>query len=124
MEEIRRNYPRQGFDVVIETVGKPATIGLSLSAAAKGGQVTFVGLSTSPVELDHFHLVASGIHISCSMGYFVEHWDMAMRIAGNGQVDLDGLVTGRYPLARVEEGFRALMDPEENLKIMICVQAE
>ncbi len=114
-------YPRGGFDVVIETAGKPATIQQALAMAAKGGQVTLVGLCTEPIELDLFRLVASGIHISNSMGYFVEHWDAAMKLVSGGLVDLEGLVTARYPLERIGEGFRALMDPEENLKIMIQI---
>lgn len=114
-------YPRGGFEAVIETAGKPATIAQSLAAAAKGGQVTFVGLATEPIQIDHFHLVASGIHISNSMGYFVSHWDIAMELVSEGKIDLDGLVTARYPLSRINEGFHALMNPEKNLKIMIQI---
>lgn len=124
LDRIRSQYPRMGFDVVIETAGKPVTIRQALSAVAKGGQVTLVGLSPEPVELDLFHVVASGVHISNSMGYFVSHWDMAMELVSHGLVDLDGLVTARYPLERIEDGFRALMDPEENLKIMIQIHDE
>ena len=50
--------------------------------------------------------------------------DMAMELVSHGLVDLDGLVTARYPLERIEDGFRALMDPEENLKIMIQIHDE
>lgn len=124
LNEVRSRYPRNGFDVVIETAGKAATIRQSLSLAAKGGQITLVGLCTEPVELDLFHVVASGVHISNSMGYFVEHWDTAMELVSSKLVNLDGLVTARYPLERIEEGFRALMNPEKNLKIMIQVHEE
>ncbi len=119
-----QTYPRMGFDVVIETAGKPATVALSLSAVAKGGQVTFVGMSPEPCQIDQFHLVASGIHISASIGYFVEHWEQAMALAEEGKVELDSMVTGEYPLERVEEGFRALLNPEQDLKILIRVNSE
>lgn len=124
LDKITETFPRRGFDVVIETAGKPATVSQSLAAVAKGGQVTWVGLSTEPITLDHFHTVASGIHISCSMGYFVEHWDIAMKIVEEGAVDLDGMITAEFPLDEIENGFRALMNPEENLKIIIRASNE
>lgn len=123
LEEIVKEYPRHGFDVVIETAGKPVTVQKSLNIVAKGGQVTFVGMSPEPVTINHFKLVTSGIHISNSIGYFVEHWDIAMKLLEEGKVQLDKMVTGEYPLDRLEDGFRALLNPEKDLKILIRVNS-
>lgn len=123
-DDIRKAYPRKGYDVVIETAGKPDTVKTSLSLVAKGGRVTFVGMATEPVDIDQFHLVASGIHIACSIGYYAKHWDIAMNLLENGQVDLDSMITGEYPLERIEDGFRALMNPEKDLKVLIRINQE
>jgi len=49
---------------------------------------------------------------------YANTWPLAIELVSNGKVDLDALVTGRYPLADVEAALHAATDPNA-LKVIV-----
>ncbi len=124
VEEIVKEFPRKGFDVVLEAAGAKQCVQASVKLVAKGGVVVWMGQMHEPLEVDQFALTISGIKINCSIGYFVEHWDIGMKLLQEGKVNLKMMVTDEYPLERIDDAFQALFNPEKDMKIMLKVHDE
>lgn len=119
LKDIIAGYPRKGFDVVFECAGKEPAIQLSLDMVAKGGRVVLMGISPEPVKINHSTMVFKGIDVRASIGYYIHDWDVAMDLLKNKKVEVDTLVTNIYPLSEIEKGFIGLLNPENDLKILI-----
>jgi threonine dehydrogenase-like Zn-dependent dehydrogenase len=98
-----------GADVVIECVGKPATMALSLSLARRGGTVEFFGVCpvgiTIPVEPNLVYFRELTI-----VGSYVNPHTFARAAAllEGGTVRSDELMVKEFPLEGVHDAFAAL----------------
>lgn len=100
-----------GADVVIECVGKPSTMQMSLSLARRGGTVEFFGVCsmgvTIPVEpnLVYFN------ELTIVGSYVNPHtFARATALLHAGKVKTDALLMRQFPLAGVHEAFAALRE--------------
>jgi 2-desacetyl-2-hydroxyethyl bacteriochlorophyllide A dehydrogenase len=100
-----------GADVVIECVGKPSTMQLSLSLARRGGIVEFFGVCsigvTIPVEPNSIYFNELTI-----VGSYVNPYTFsrAAALLHAGKVKTDLLMVQQFPLAGVHEAFTALRE--------------
>jgi L-iditol 2-dehydrogenase len=113
-----------GAGVVIETAGNDMALGSALAAARPGGRVVLVGIPSG----DRSCLVASTarrkeLTLSMCRRMLPEDLVRAAALAGEGRVDLDALVSHRYPLAAGEQAFSALVE-RSGLKVMVLPDAE
>lgn len=97
-----------GLDYVFVTVGAPAAVEQAMSLARKGGTVVIVGIGAvdtyGRIELSEF---ASGERtiVGSKMGSSVLRRDVPALVDRyrTGDLLLDELITGRYPLDRINE---------------------
>jgi L-iditol 2-dehydrogenase len=113
-----------GAGVVIETAGNDRALGSALSAARPGGRVVLVGIPSA----DRSCFIASTarrkeLTLFMCRRMLPEDLARAAALAGEGRVDLDALVSHRYPLAAGEQAFRALVE-RSGLKVMVLPDAE
>ncbi len=95
----------EGIDVAFEIAGNDAAVETALRAARPGGRVVLVGIpeadrTTFPAALAR----RKGLTLAMSrrMG---EVYPRAMALVRRGLVDVESLVTARYPLERVRDAF-------------------
>lgn len=102
---------RVGADVVIECVGKPATMQMSLSLARRGGVVEFFGVCpmgvTIPVEPNLVYFKELTI-----VGSYVNPYTFtrAASLLQERKVTTDQLMVKQFPLDGVHEAFEALRE--------------
>jgi L-iditol 2-dehydrogenase len=120
LELVRSATAGQGADVVFEAAGAPASHQQSLEAAVRGGTVVFVGwLADGNLSLN-LHAIGTRELVVRGMFRYRNVYPEAIRLLAAGRVDVKGLITGRYPLARVSEALEeALARKPGTLKIMI-----
>jgi L-iditol 2-dehydrogenase len=104
----------RGVDVAIEAVGTPETWELAVTLARPGGLVNFFGgcasgtsvtLATRPVHYSELTLKGVFHH---TPAYFAH----ALDLIDNRQVDVEALVTARYPLASLLQVFELLQEKQ------------
>lgn len=109
----------RGVDRFLDASGAAPAIVDGIARVRPGGSVTLIGLgaeeATIPIGLIRDReLIVTGIN------RYANTWPTAITLVSSGQVELDSLVTARYPLAQTEHAFRAAQDPA-SIKVIIDV---
>jgi threonine dehydrogenase-like Zn-dependent dehydrogenase len=114
-----------GLDVVVETAGAVPAVGLSLRLVREGGRVVLLGIAGHGQELtitaDSIPL--RDVTVLGSVGYTTAAWAEMVSLLREELVDLDPIVTHRFPLERFEDAF-ALMDDRRGVVARIVLEHE
>jgi L-iditol 2-dehydrogenase len=91
-----------GVDAFVDASGAPAAVVAGIRAVRPAGTVVLVGSGaesmTLPTQLiQNRELVLTGVF------RYANTWPSALALVESGRVDLDAMVTGRYPLENVAE---------------------
>lgn len=104
-------------DVVYDTVGDAATVEVGVRVLASRGSLVQLGVGTvercewTPWYFKELRLVGSNAFGLETVGGETRHAMVHyLDLVRSGRVDLDGLLTHTFPLARWEEAFAALAD--------------
>jgi L-iditol 2-dehydrogenase len=112
-----------GLDVVVETAGAVAAAELATRLVRKGGRVVMLGIAGRGQELtlpaDRIPL--GDLSVLGSVGYTTAAWAKMVGLLRNGLVELDPIVTHRFPLEEYEEAF-ALMDDRRGVVARIVLE--
>jgi 2-desacetyl-2-hydroxyethyl bacteriochlorophyllide A dehydrogenase len=112
-----------GLDVVVETAGAVPAVEMSTRIVREGGRVVLLGIAGSERELalpaDRIPL--RDLTIYGSVGYTTAAWARMVGLLREGLVDLDPIVTHRFPLERFEDAF-ALMDERQGVVARIVLE--
>jgi L-iditol 2-dehydrogenase len=100
-----------GLDLVVETAGAAAAVELATRLVRPGGRVVLIGIAGEgkTVELPADRIVFGDMTVRGSFSYTTATWSHVLRLLGRGLVDLDPIVTHRFPADRFGDAF-ALMD--------------
>jgi 2-desacetyl-2-hydroxyethyl bacteriochlorophyllide A dehydrogenase len=122
---IRAETGGTGVDRAFEAAGLQVTLTQALHALRKGGVAVLVGLFEDPQPALPVNLfVQKEISLLGTQGY---HWDFqrAAALAGAGQVQLERLITHRFPLEQAQQAFEALADPHSGaVKVMLEIDVK
>ena len=122
-EEETRRLVGGGLDVVVETAGAVPAVELSTRLVREGGRVALLGIAGHDQELvlpaDRIPL--RDISVLGSVGYTTAAWAHMVALLREGLVDLDPIVTHRFPLERFEDAF-ALMDERSGVVARIVLE--
>ena len=110
-----------GADVVIDYTGNAQAIHTGLSAMRKGGRFVMVGLPNKPIQLD---LADEVIYKEASIQgvtgrRMYETWDICADLLAKGQIDLQPVVGGTYPMREFAAAFQALYDGAPGKMLLI-----
>ncbi len=104
-ERVRELTEGRGADHAIEAVGAEQTVRTAVELVRRGGTVTLVGIAAEPgIPLDTIKVVRTGLTIRSSFRYAHVH-PAAIRLAAEGRVDLQTLVTRHYRIEDVAGAF-------------------
>ncbi|MEE2035273.1 NAD(P)-dependent alcohol dehydrogenase [Rhodococcus chondri] len=98
--------PEGRFDSYIDCSGAPAAVGSGIRAVRPGGTVVLVGSGSEsmslPVQLiQNRELVLTGVF------RYANTWPTALALVETGRVDLDSMVTARFPLEKTVDALES-----------------
>jgi 2-desacetyl-2-hydroxyethyl bacteriochlorophyllide A dehydrogenase len=99
-----------GLDLVVETAGSVAAVDLATQLVRPGGRVALLGIAGAGkmLELPADRIMFADMDVIGSCSYPTSSWSSVVRLLERGLVDLEPIVTHRFPAARFEEAFAAL----------------
>ncbi len=99
-----------GFDAFIDCSGAPAAIGAGIRSLRPAGVAVLVGMGPDELTLPFALLQQRELTITGTFRY-ANTWPAAIALAASGAVDVDALVTDRYPLAEAARALAATRQP-------------
>ena len=117
---VLRNSAHGGADVVLEVAGSEDTFRLAWECARPNAVVTIVALYDKPQLLPLPDMY--GKNLTFKTGG-VDGCDCAeiLNLIEEGKIDTTPLITHRFPLSEIEEGYRIFENKEEGvIKVAIC----
>ena len=111
----------RGADLVIDTTGEPALVGPAIEMLRPGGVLLLYAISHAPVpDFTTFPMYMKELTLVGSRALVPADFEPAIRLVAAGAVDLDGFVTGSYPLHQAAAAFGDYeRDPDRVLRILI-----
>lgn len=101
-----------GVDVAFEVVGNPKTIDLAFNLLRKGGRLVVIGFSHEPVPINAAKLMFYELELAGSLGCGGGLYPEIVALVAAGRIDLGPIVSGTFPLDRINEGFDRLRHGE------------
>jgi len=101
----------QGVDVAFEALGRTETVEAAIRSVGDGGRAVLVGIAAvgTRAAFDITHVVRRKIQVLGSYGARARSdMPLVLDLAARGQIDLQGLVSRRYPLEQADAAYRAL----------------
>lgn len=118
--------PREGeLDLVVETAGAPAAVELATGLVRPGGRAVLLGIAgegrmlTLPSDL----LVGKDMSLIGSIAYPAATWSRVVGLLADRVLDLDPIVTHRFPMSDYAEAVR-LMDDRRGIVAKIVLEHE
>jgi 2-desacetyl-2-hydroxyethyl bacteriochlorophyllide A dehydrogenase len=116
--------PGEGeLDLVVETAGVPSAVALATELCRPGGRTVLLGIAgegrqlTLPSDL----LVGKDMALIGSLAYPARTWSRVVALLADGVLELDPIVTHRFPVAEFEEAI-ALMDHRRGIVAKIVLE--
>jgi 2-desacetyl-2-hydroxyethyl bacteriochlorophyllide A dehydrogenase len=113
------------LDLVVETAGVPAAVALATELCRPGGRAVLLGIAgegrtlTLPSDL----LVGKDMALIGSIAYPASTWSRVVGLIAERVLDLDPIVTHRFPMSDFEEAV-ALMDDRRGIVAKIVLEHE
>ncbi len=113
----------EGLDLVLETAGSVAAVELATRLVRPGGRVVLLGIAGEGhlLELPADRIVFGDMAVIGSFSYSTSEWSRVVALLEQGLVDLDPIVTHRFPADRFEDAF-AQMDDRESLVAKVLLE--
>ncbi len=97
-----------GADIAIEAIGNPATMREAFNTLHPGGRLVVVGYSDHEVALTAGRIMYREMEIRGSLGCRSVDYPRVIELVRSGRVQLEPLVTARFPLAEINAGLDTL----------------
>ena len=112
-----------GLDVVVETAGAVPAVELSTRLVREGGRVVLLGIAGQDQELTlpADRIALRDLTLYGSVGYTTAAWARMVGLLREQLVDLEPIITHRFPLERFEDAF-ALMDERRGVVARIVLE--
>ena len=114
---IENFFDGERADVVIDTVGVEASMAQAFKAVRPGGKILVVGLGAMEAKILLQQMVRQEIELIGSIIY-VDNFREALKIVRKGIIPIKGLITHRFPLTKIQQGFEVSLR-QEGLKVLI-----
>jgi 6-hydroxycyclohex-1-ene-1-carbonyl-CoA dehydrogenase len=101
-----------GADVAFEAIGLPTTQEQAFASVRTGGRFVMVGYSAEPMRLNSSRVMYRELEIVGSLGCRAVDYPRVLSMVQRGMINLDKLVTGRFPLSEINQAFDLLRKGE------------
>jgi 2-desacetyl-2-hydroxyethyl bacteriochlorophyllide A dehydrogenase len=103
-----------GADVAFEVIGNPQTIQAAFSTLRKGGRLVIVGYASKPVELSAPKIMYFEMEVIGSLGCRPVDYPRIIEMVRLGKIKVKELVTGKYPLDKINDAFDVMRRGDPN----------
>ncbi|MEM4729018.1 MAG: zinc-binding dehydrogenase [Thermoplasmata archaeon] len=110
-----------GADIAFEVIGNPPTIEEAFRAVRWGGRVVVVGYTHEDVKLNAGRIMFCEIEVKGSLGCGLQDYPRIIELARSGKLRVKELVTHKYRLDEINEGFKKLESGDPSLIRSIVV---
>jgi D-xylulose reductase len=108
-----------GVDIVFEASGNARAVSSVFDHLAPGGCVVFIGMPGAPVPIDIVAAQVKEARMETVFRY-AHVYPRAIALLGSGKIDLDPIITDRYPFEQSIDAFVYAAAPRpESMKIVI-----
>ena len=108
-----------GFDVVMDLVGRQETLADAAALAARGGTIVPIALPHKAIQFDFEPIYRKELRIVSSRLYNGD-FDMALALIASGDVRPEAIITHHFALAETGRAFTLMAEhPEQAIKIII-----
>ena len=108
--------------VVFDCVSRESSVRQAVELVGKGGVIMAVGVAAGATSVPLDLIQDRELSLIGSLMYVTEDVKLAMDMLSTGDVPLDELITGTFPLERAADAFAASADPE-HVKVVVTVQS-
>jgi L-iditol 2-dehydrogenase len=105
-------------DVLLECSGVAPAISEAIRCVGRAGRIVLVGMGGDEIPLPVAHIQRNEIEVTGTFRY-ANTWPTAVALAVSGAVDLDRLVTHRFPLGEVRQALEASVHDETAIKAVV-----
>ena len=105
-------------DVVIECAGVAQTFGDATRVLRNGGRLVLAAIYGRAFEMNPSRIVEKELTVRGSLAY-KDEFPRVIDLLAAGAIDASRLISHRFPLERIEEAFRAQLDRERALKVLV-----
>ena len=107
---VLREQPESGHDLVLETAGATSAVELAVRLPREGGRVVLLGIAGEgrTLELAPDRLTLRDVELIGTVSYTTAVWSRMVGLLAAGLVDLDPIVTHRFPVPEYERAFELL----------------
>jgi threonine dehydrogenase-like Zn-dependent dehydrogenase len=115
----------RGADLAIDTSGDPRVLGPAMEMLRPGGRLLLYAISHQPLgDLSPFAVYFKELTIFGARALTPADVEPSIRLVASGAIDVDGFITGRYPLERVGAAFAEYeRDPDRVLRLVVVGDA-
>lgn len=105
--------------VILECVGSPRMIPELIMRAPESACIVFTGLHTSEVAFSPAHALVKQLNIKFSYYYSAQEFAECLQALASGDINWQGMVTGRVGIDGVPAAFEVLLQPNQHTKVII-----
>jgi 2-desacetyl-2-hydroxyethyl bacteriochlorophyllide A dehydrogenase len=111
---VLREQPDDGLDLVLETAGATSAVELALRLPREGGRVVLLGIAGEgrTFELAPDRVTLRDVEVIGTVSYTTAAWSRTVGLVSAGLVELDPIVTHRFPAPDYERAFELLAHRE------------
>lgn len=106
-----------GVDAFVDASGAPAAVVAGLAAVRAAGRAVLVGMGAATMELP-VQLIQNRELTLTGVFRYANTWPTAIALIRSGRVDVDAMVTSRYPLEKTAEALESDRVPG-NIKAIV-----
>lgn len=103
---LRQILGAEGPEIVVEAVGSPATFKMAIDCVCYGGRVVYIGYVNGKVDYEPRFFVSKELDIMGSRNATPANFEAVCSLLRSGRVDVQRLITQRYPLSEAAEALR------------------
>ncbi|NQS99090.1 MAG: zinc-binding dehydrogenase [candidate division Zixibacteria bacterium] len=112
IDKVVKKMTGGGADVTFEVIGNPATIQAAFACIRKGGRTVVVGYTDKKVELPAAKIMFFEQEIVGSLGCRPVDYPKIIEMVRTGKIKIKELVTGKFPLEKINDAFDLLRSGE------------
>ncbi|MDP9103731.1 MAG: zinc-binding dehydrogenase [Pseudomonadota bacterium] len=105
--------------IIFECVGVPGMIQALVEAAPPQSQIVVVGVCMQPDTIEPYLAITKQIELRFVLGYTPDEFAATLHQIAEGEIDVRPTVTSAVGLEGVAAAFKALADPEAQVKIVV-----
>lgn len=121
VERVMELTDKRGVDIVIIAAGVSALLAEAMTCAARGGQIlVFSPFKREPVEVPAFRFFEDELRVVGTYSSTPYDYEPALQLIKNGVIQVEDMVTHRFPLAQLHEAITLANNPKSDvLKVLI-----